>query len=473
MDINATHADTPLGFTPRVPTPIEKKLLDYTFIDGMRTLAGMATNPIKTLSAYQFELPVFQYILFGNHFTVVNDPDMIRHCFVENAANYTLEPIRQSILTPALRSGLVAVEGKPWKQARRILSPIFTPKNTRLFANRMRYAVSRNLSGTFPAGTIISVADRMSKLAYDVLSDTLFSGEITHDATQVMQDVSDFFQYMGNVDPLDMLRFPEWVPRPTRLRGGQAIKRLRSRITALTKDRLSRRQRGETLPDDFLTQLLDGTDKHGSSLSSDDIEDHVLTFIAAGHETTARGLAWMLYLLANDETARTQVEAEIDALDIENTPPERWLALLPFTTACFEETMRLYPPAPFITRMALADDPFGLAFIPEGGYLFLNLYALHRHKRLWEWPDSFVPARFMGDAKKSIPRFQYLPFGVGHRVCIGSQFAMQEALIILVLTLRHYRFDYAGDDIPCPVMRITLKPDNGIPMKVTPRQFGG
>ena len=131
--------------------------------------------------------------------------------------------------------------------------------------------------------------------------------------------------------------------------------------------------------------------------------------------------------------------------------------------------MRLYPPAPFITRMAKDDDPFGLAFIPAGGNLFLNLYALHRHELLWDNPDSFIPERFMGEAKKSVQRFQYLPFGVGHRICIGGHFAMQEALIILVLTLKSYRFDYAAGQAPCPVMRITLKPDNGIPMRISAR----
>lgn len=457
------------AFSPVVPRPITKGILEFNLADHMRTLIGMTTNPINTLSAYQFELPVFQYQLFGTHFTVVNDPDMIQHCFVKNASNYTLEPIRQSILTPVLRKGLVAVEGLPWRRARRVLAPIFTPRFTRQFAQRMKDVVAHTIPHTLMDGETINAADQMSELAYAVLSETLFSGEISNDATAMMSDVSDFFQFLGNVDPLDMLRVPGWVPRPTRLRGKAAVRRLRKRIQILTQDRLNRQAAGEKLPDDFLTRLINAQDQGDHPLTSDEIEDHILTFIAAGHETTARGLSWMLYLLANDPAARTRVETEVDAIDTQKTPPEFWQEQLPFTVACFEETMRLYPPAPFITRMAKDDDPFGLAFVPRGGYLFLNLYALHRHKKLWNSPETFQPERFMDRAKKDIQKYQYLPFGVGHRICIGGHFAMQEALIILTLLLREFRFDYAGDAPPVPVMRITLKPGNGIPMKVRRR----
>lgn len=456
-------------FKPHVPEPIVKHLLDFTFWDHMKTLQGMATNPIKTLSAYQFELPVFQYQIFGNHFTVVNDPGMIRHCFVENAGNYTLEPIRQAILTPVLRKGLVAVEGSPWKHARRVLAPIFTPRFTKEFAVRMKDCVAEAIPALFTDGATLSAADQTSHLAYGVLSETLFSGEISSEASGMMSDVSDFFQFLGNVDPFDMLKLPSWIPRTTRLRGKAAVKRLRMRIRTLTESRMARQTAGEALPDDFLTRLIESQTRESGALSLDEVEDHILTFIAAGHETTARGLSWMLYLLANDPNSRRQIEQELDSLGVDAVAPSEWIKHVPFMVACFEETMRLYPPAPFITRMAKSDDPYGLAFVPAGGNLFLNLYALHRHKRLWEQPGEFRPERFFRDAKKDVEKFQYLPFGVGHRTCIGGHFAMQEAIIILVLLLKQFQFDYVGDKPPTPVMRITLKPDNGIPMRVSRR----
>lgn len=455
-------------FVPIVPTPNPKGLLEFTAWDHIKTMAGMATNPIRTLSAYQFTLPVFQYSIFGTHFTVINDPDMIRHCFVKNAGNYTLEPIRQSILTPALRDGIIAVEGDTWKRARRVLAPIFTPAYTKSLGVMMKTAVDETLENALPTGKSLLVGDAMSALAYGVLSRTLFSGDIDADADAMMADVGDFFTLLGNVDPLDMLRVPNWVPRPTRLSGHKAVKRLRRRIANVVDKRLSDKTSGAALPDDFLTHLINAIDDDKTPLTPEEIEDHILTFIAAGHETTARGLAWVLYLLSNDAQARRRVEAEVDALNL-NDPPSQWIAEMPFTIACFEESMRLYPPAPFLTRMAKNDDRFGLAFIPAGGYVFLNLYALHRHETLWDRPEQFDPDRFMSKRKASLKKFQYLPFGVGHRICIGGHFAMQEAMIILALALRKFRFDYVGDAPPEPVMRITLKPHNGMPMRVTHR----
>ncbi len=469
MPRSSLSISEPAFFAPIVPQPRSKPLLDYKIVDHLKTIAGMAGNPIKTLSTYQFQLPVFQYQIFGNHFTVVNDPAMIRHCFVENAQNYHLEPIRQAILTPVLRNGLVATEGEKWREARKVLAPLFTPKFTRGFADQMKAAVEDSLHDALNHSDVVPVSKHMSGFAYQVLSETLFSGEIKSDAANMMSDVADFFQFMGNVDPLDMLGLPAWIPRPTRLRGGGAVRRLRKRIRTLTQDRIKRRAAKTILPDDLLTRLIIALDSDAKNLCLDDVEDHILTFIAAGHETTARGLSWMLYLLAHDPAARARVENEIDALDSEAIAPADWQKYLTYTVACFEETMRLYPPAPFITRRAIGDDSFGLAFVPAGSNLFLNLYALHRHEQLWEVPNRFMPDRFLGQARKDIQKFQYLPFGVGQRTCIGGHFAMQEALIILTCVLKSYRFEYAGNTPPCPVMRITLKPDNGIPMRIIRR----
>jgi len=145
--------------------------------------------------------------------------------------------------------------------------------------------------------------------------------------------------------------------------------------------------------------------------------------------------------------------------------------------ACFEETMRLFPPAPFIAREAIEEDVFGDVTIPAKSVLFLNTWQLHRHKTLWEKPDAFMPERFMDEARDKIDRFQYLPFGVGERVCIGQRFgvcigqrfAMQEAAILIALLARNYRFDYAGVEVPWPKLRITIQPENNMPMRVTKR----
>lgn len=132
--------------------------------------------------------------------------------------------------------------------------------------------------------------------------------------------------------------------------------------------------------------------------------------------------------------------------------------------------MRLYPPVPSLSRTALADDTKGACFIPRGALVVISPYLLHRHQTLWQAPDLFRPERFLPGAREAIPRYAYLPFGAGPRVCIGQQFAMIEAVIVLATLLRRLRFEHAGEEAPMPVQRITLRPNRGMPMRVTMRR---
>ncbi len=404
----------------------------------------------------------------GNWFTAINHPDFIRHCFVENRKNYRFQKIRQSILKPIIGDGLITAEGPTWSHARRAMSPMFTPKNIRHFGAVMQETTAREMPEIFKDGADIKIAPALSKLTYLVLSDTLFSGDIDADQSQVLRDVATALAYMGRPDPLDFMGAPDWVPRLTRLPGLKSAKRLRRLIAQVIDKRQAARQSGHDMPDDFLTRLLAVGDDDMPAFTPLQIEDHMIAFIGAGHETTARGLAWLLYLLANDESVRQKLEAEVDGLDV-STPPETWIDTLPYALACFEETMRLFPPAPMIVREAIDDDVYATSFIPGGSVVMVNTWQLHRHETLWENPERFDPERFMGKARENIDRFQYLPFGVGERVCIGQRFALQEAVILIALLIRSYRFDYAGKAAPWPIMRITVKPDNDMPMRAARR----
>lgn len=167
---------------------------------------------------------------------------------------------------------------------------------------------------------------------------------------------------------------------------------------------------------------------------------------------------------------RERLEAEIDAAGDDLAGAALSGERLAFTRAVIEEAMRLYPPVPSLSRTALADDvAAGRCFIPKGALVVVSPYLLHRHEMLWRAPDRFRPERFLPGARDSIPRYAYLPFGAGPRVCIGQQFAMVEAVIVLAALLRRLRFEHAGEAAPMPVQRITLRPDGGMPMRVRAR----
>ena len=223
----------------------------------------------------------------------------------------------------------------------------------------------------------------------------------------------------------------------------------------------------DNAPQDFLTLLLSAEGPDG--LTSSEIADNIITFIGAGHETTARALGWTIYLLAEAPWERERVEAEIDAVLAREPDPVKWLDMMPFTRAAFEEAMRLYPPAPSINREPIENDRYQDFDIRKGAQVLVMPWTVHRHRKLWDNPDAFMPERFHPGNREKIDRYQYLPFGAGARVCIGMSFAMQEAVIALAVLLSRFRFDSVETTRPWPVQKLTTQPQGGLPMRVTRR----
>jgi len=314
------------------------------------------------------------------------------------------------------------------------------------------------LPDVFPDGEIVDISESFLKLAYGVLSQTLFSGEIDGQSDEAMQEISRFLNALGKADPMDVIMAPKWVPRLTKLGGRGAINNLRIQVLAQSKIRRSRIENGDDVPDDFLTLLLKTETDEGETFTDDQIVDQLVTFIGAGHETTSRALTWLGYLLSQDNNSLGKIEDELDQLDME-LPAEDWIDKIPFAMACFNESMRLYPPAPIISRQAIEADEIDGKSVPKGCSVLINLWSMHRHRQHWDRPDAFDPERFMGDRGKSIDRFAFLPFGVGHRVCIGQRFALQEAAIMMAVLLRKIRLHWVtGETHPWPLMRVTTRP---------------
>ena len=219
-------------------------------------------------------------------------------------------------------------------------------------------------------------------------------------------------------------------------------------------------------PNDLLTLLLTAHDPEGGTLfSGREVFDNAMTFIFAGHETTANALAWTLYLLSQFAEADERVADEARTVDpIALARGE--LPDLAFTRAVLEESMRLYPPAPFISREAVAADVVGGRAIAPRTSVLVSTWILHRHHLLWERPDEFDPSRFLPENRDGIHRFAYLPFGAGPRICIGMAFAMQEAMVALTAIVRRYRLELEPGQEVLPLARITLRPRGGLKMRL-------
>ncbi len=215
-----------------------------------------------------------------------------------------------------------------------------------------------------------------------------------------------------------MLRVPEWVWYPGKLTAPQGGGRLRAAVAAI----LARRRAAGLDGDDLLARLARAQDPEtGEPMSEKQLVDNLLTFLAAGHETTAKALTWTLYLLARAPQWQERILAEIDAVVGADAVGRGAPRAPPVTRAVLKEAMRLYPPAPIMTRRAAEDVELGGQTIKAGTFIVIPIFAVHRHRQLWDDPDRFDPERFTPEREAKYARTQFMPFGFGPRTCIGSR----------------------------------------------------
>jgi cytochrome P450 len=248
---------------------------------------------------------------------------------------------------------------------------------------------------------------------------------------------------------------------PRGLRGHRGIRFLRRTLGEIVRERLS-----PDAPQDFLTDVIRALmERFPRNEALALAVDNAATFYLAGHETTANTTTWTLYLLSQFPDADEELAREVAGVDAAALAAGE-LPKLPFTSAVLEEAMRLYPPAPFVSREAVAADVVGGTAIAPHTSVLISTWILHRHRLLWQRPDEFDPTRFLPAQRDSIPRFAYLPFGAGPRICIGMSFAMQEAMIVLTAIARRFRLELDSEHKVEPLARITLRPKGGLKMRL-------
>lgn len=426
----------------------------------------------NAITAWRAEAYEDSYIVGRNRlggFVLLNDPDLIRYVLIDNAANYPKDDLQLEKLTPAIGRGLLTAEEESWRLQRRTVAPLFQPAGVASYLAAMTVSVDAMLARWevhAASGATIDVAREMTALTYDIISRTVFSNEIATPPDVMGEAITTYFEALGRIDLWDVLPLPRWLPRPAFIRAKPAQKIFRDEVLRLFERRRARIAAGETVPDDLVTRLIDARDPEtGAPLSDAVVHDNLVTFIGAGHETTANALTWTLFLLSAFPQADARVAAEaVDAPDADA------LARLVQTRMILEESMRLYPPVPFMSREAFERDQIGDVTVAAGTRVIIAPWVLHRHRKLWPEPEMFVPERFSGQNRGRIPRFAYLPFGAGPRICVGMTFAMQEALLALTMIARRFRLTLAERADVMPFARMTLRPMHGLPMRVEKRK---
>jgi cytochrome P450 len=457
----------PQSFVPPHPTPRNSP---PTLLEVVR--AAMQ-NPLELWGEPSYSKPYIKARFLNDRILIANDPELVRHILIDNVKNFRMAKVRQLVMRPILRDGLLTAEGEVWKRTRKAMAPVFTPRHIHGFAEMMKARTESFLDRFRESdGQVRDIASDMTELTFEILSTTLFSDEIAGGGADLATDVDRLLSTMGRVDPLDLLKAPEWLPRFWRMRGRGVMHKFRGLVEETIAQRRARMAEDpDQVPNDFLKLLMEA-----DGLTPDEVADNLITFIGAGHETTARALGWTLYLLANAPQERALVEEEIAAVLAENPPPVEWLEKMPKTRAAFEEALRLYPPAPSINREAIETETFTFkdgsqVTIEKGTSVIVLQWVLHRHRLYWDNPDAFQPSRFWPENREAIDRFQYLPFGAGPRICIGATFALQEAVIALALMLSEFRFEATPGLNPWPVQKLTVQAKDGLPMRVARRRL--
>jgi cytochrome P450 len=460
----STASAAPRLFVPPYPRRPEKPR------GSLSTLLAIQRNPIEIWCKADFERPVsVGRTIFGLR-GAAHDPAAVRRIFLDNAANYRKDDLQLRVLRPGLGNGLLTAEGEDWRIQRRALAPLFSPRQVAEFAPAVhriaRAAVQRMTHRR--EGAVADVNQVMSRLTLEVLEQTLFSQGLGREPSAFQRAVTNYFETIGRIDPLDLLGAPAFLPRLRRRRGRGALEFFDSAVDAIIDKRRALLDRGAEAPHDLLTLLMAAKDpENGRGIADMDVRANIVTFINAGHETTANGLTWALYLLSQSSEWRERAEADADkAFDADGSVATERCEIL---RGVFEEALRLYPPAAMLARQAIADDELAGVRIPAGAVITVAPYVLHRRRGLWDHPDAFDPSRFLGGRRDRIDRFAYIPFGAGPRVCIGMAFAMQEGIILLAHLLRAFRFDLVEGHAVMPVQRVTLRPRGGLKMHVKRR----
>lgn len=448
-------------FVPPRPNYPEREISIF------RVFAASKTNPLLLWPDVAYERDSFTQRSLGRTWILLNHPNAIHHVLVENPGNYRRSPATIRILRPITGQGLLLSEGDDWKHQRRTIAPALAPRMMALLVRHMASA-AHDLVVTLSSSTNkpIDLLGWMYFVALEIAGRSMFSLEMRQFGPAMRDMLGNYTQDLARPFFFDLV-LPVGIPTFRDLRRRRYNEKWMQLIDRMIDARAAAPADGKAR--DLFDLLLHARDPEtGEGFSRAKLRDEVATMIVAGHETTALALFWALYLLASVPDEQDTLIAELRDCDVGVQNIAERLSNLPHLRAVIAETLRLYPPAFTLVRQALAKDEAGELTIPKGSLVMIAPWVLHRHRRFWRDPDAFDPSRFLPDTPPP-PRFAYLPFGAGPRVCIGAQFALTEATVVLATLVKAFHIELADHEPVLPKPIITTVPNRAPPFWIRPR----
>ncbi|MEH2511386.1 cytochrome P450 [Nitrobacteraceae bacterium AZCC 1564] len=423
-------------------------------------LSLIRRNAIASWGKEAYEEDIVRGRFFRRSSFILNTPEAIRHVLVDNYENYTRTPAGFRVLRPILGEGLLLAEGRTWKAQRRALAPAFSPRAVSLLVPHMVAAADEAIAKLdAKRGMPVDLREAMQHLALDVAGRTMFSFEIARHGAALRGFVNDYGARLAQPHFLDLLLPLGW-PTPKDISRALFRRKWTRFMSMLIAERKAMGAESNA-PRDLFDLMVAARDPETNEAFTDaQLGDQVSTMILAGHETTAVALFWALYLLSLDLPTQEEVARESSAAVAAGGVPD--FSQLTFTRAVIDETLRLYPPAFLIVRAARGPDVVAGIPIAPGDVLMIAPWVLHRHEKLWRDPNAFEPTRFL-QGNPQPDKFAYLPFGAGPRVCIGAQFAITEATLVLAKLIGTFKVELLDKAPITPLAAVTTQP-NRAPM---------
>ena len=447
------ETDTPKQFSYLKALPVLGNLPDFN-----KDRLGLLKRMASAGDVYGLHFGPLPAIMF-------NKPEHIHSILVEHAYDFDKGLAIHNTFRPAIGDGIFSSEGDFHRHQRKLISPPFQPRHIASYAETMSY-YSEQIQKTWPDGSTIDINQQMTNLTLSIIGKALFDADVFSEADELGAAMKATLYYITH-SLSSLFPAPYNWPTPINRRAHKAGEIIRSYISGFIQER----RNNPSDRNDFLSILLQARDDEGKPMSDDQVMAECLTLFGAGHETTATALTWSWYLLSQHPEVYQKVQQEVDSVLQGRTPEYADLARLPYCLQVFKEAMRLYPPAYSFSRRALRDVEIDGYQVKKNMVVLLTPYTLHRREEYFPNPEAFEPERFTPEREKQLPRYAYMPFGAGPRICIGLHFAMMEGHLLLATLAQRASFSLVpGQNIVAdPVHNVALRPRGVVNMIVSKR----
>jgi cytochrome P450 len=414
---------------------------------------------------------IAHYRFMGTPIVFLNDPRYIQSVLVQEAHHFVKERTvrRMKIL---LGEGLITSDDPIHIRQRRIAAPAFHRQRIAAYGDRI-VSIAAHQREQWKAGQTIDIAAASMALSLEIVARTLFDTEVTPDIRAINDEVNTIMRLYNFIVAFPRIESVLHLPIPGVIKFRRSKARLDAVVNRLITEHREAAKREEPDKGDLLSMLLASRYEGGGAMSDEQVRDEVLTIFLAGYETVANALAWTWYLLSRHPEVEAKLHAELDAVlgvgSDARLPTLADYGNLRYTEQVFAESMRLYPPAWAMGRMAVDDVKLGPYDIPAGAHVFFSQYIMSRTPEYFPDPLRFDPERFTAEAKAARPKFTYFPFGGGSRQCIGESFAWMEGVFSIATIAQRWRMEYLGATPPVPQAKITLRPRDPLRMRLAAR----